>query len=129
MTSQIYVRDLPRIRDVVERVGIKDNEVSALAGSDGSQVSLPENLSRRPRGRHQHLGRRNARHHHVLALGVHRPANELIALLTATVGADTDLDAGRAQLRDAASQPIPRVLPWFTLPGGGQLERPLEPPD
>ena len=36
--SRVYLSDAPRVVDVVERVGVEDDEISALAGSEGTKL-------------------------------------------------------------------------------------------
>jgi hypothetical protein len=44
VTSQIHAQDLPRIRDVIERVGVEDDEIGALAHGNHAEIIEPENL-------------------------------------------------------------------------------------
>lgn len=36
--TQVHIRDAPGVRDLVERVGIEDDEVGALAAGDRSEL-------------------------------------------------------------------------------------------
>ena len=119
-SSQLRAIDLPaaevdisnssRIGNVVERVRIKHDEVGTLARCDHSEVIEAQDFGRGSRGRHKDLCRRHAGSDHIFQLGVHGPTDELIALLSATVGTDTDPDACGVELHDAAGETIPCIL-------------------
>jgi hypothetical protein len=42
--AQVYLSDAPGVVDVVERVGVEDDEIGALAGSDGAELIELERL-------------------------------------------------------------------------------------
>ena len=42
--AQVYLGDAPGVVDVIERVGVEDDEIGALAGSDGAELIELERL-------------------------------------------------------------------------------------
>src|SRR5262245_55362340 len=71
LSAQIDLVDLAHIGDVVERIGIKHDEVGALARRHHAELIEPERLRRLARRGHDHLHRREASGCKVLEL--HEP--------------------------------------------------------
>jgi hypothetical protein len=68
VAAQIHSGDLPGVGEVIERVGVEDDEARALAGRERSHVVQAQHFGRRPGGGDQHLLRRHAGLGHPLEL-------------------------------------------------------------
>src|SRR5262249_35214206 len=88
--AQLGEVDPPRVGDVVERIGIEHDKVGALAGGHRPEIVKLQYAGRNAGSRLEHLVRRHAGGDHVLKFRMHGPADELVALLPAAVGADAD---------------------------------------
>src|SRR5690242_13502077 len=67
-SRKIQLRDAPRVADVIERIGVKHEEIRALAWRERAPVGEAEEFRRAACGSNDHLRRRHAALDHELQL-------------------------------------------------------------